>query len=311
MQSMPPNAKQYLRPDVLAKINDLEWRARYVVSGFVSGMHASPYHGYSVEFAEHKEYVPGDDIRHLDWRVYAKSDRFYIKQFEAETNLSTYLLLDCSSSMRYPEQELARGRMTKFEYGATLAASLAYLLLSQQDAVGAVLFDDDIRAEVEAHSHRAHLKLIIAQLERARLERPGQGRAVFDRLAAKLPRRNIVVLISDLLSSSEEIVSVLAQLRHGGHEIVVMHVLDQDEREFPFTDQSLFEGIEAPELQAMVDPQSLRQGYLDALHRFIADIRAACTNAQIEYVGLSTSDPLDVALRSYLTSRSHRIKAKA
>lgn len=307
---MPPDTVKSLKPEVLARISDLEWRARYVVEGFLSGMHSSPYHGYSVEFAEHKEYSPGDDIRYLDWRVYAKSDRFYVKQFEAETNLTTHILLDCSSSMRYPEQDLARGRMNKFEYAATVAASLSYLLLAQQDAVGLVLFDDDIRSDVAAHSHRAHLPGITGPIDRARLTRPSGNEALFKKLAGRLRRRSVVVLISDLLADMTEILSTLSRFRHEGHEVIVMHVLDHDERDFPFVDRTQFEGLEIPDQQVMVDPQSLRQGYLDALNRFISEIRAGCTNNRIDYVGLSTIDPLDMALREYLTARTHRIKAR-
>ncbi|MFQ5430758.1 MAG: DUF58 domain-containing protein [Phycisphaerae bacterium] len=307
---MPSDAKRFLQPSVLAAIGDLELRARNVVEGFVSGMHRSPYHGFSVEFAQHKEYVAGDDIRHLDWRVYGRTDRFYIKQFEEETNLRTHILLDCSASMRYPEQDAAAGRMSKFEYGATLAASLGYLLTRQQDAVGLLLFDNGIRDEVPPSSSQAHLKAIIARIEAARLDSPTELDALFSQLAGKLYRRSLVVVISDLLADPEEVIPGLERIRSANHEVVVMHVLDHDEREFPFQDNTLFEGLEAPAPQLMVDPQSLRTGYLDALNRFVARLRAACTNSRIDYVGLTTRQPLDIALRSYLAARTHMIKAR-
>jgi len=308
---MPTEKNRFLQPDVLAKIGGLEFRARQVVEGFISGMHSSPYHGFSVEFAQHREYVPGDDLRHLDWRVYGKSDRYYIKQYEEETNLRAHLLLDCSSSMSYPEHASTTGRMNKFEYAATLAASLAYLLIHQQDAVGLMLFDDDIRAHLPASSNHAHLQTILAQLEQARLERPTQNRALFTQLASQLPRRSIVILISDLLADVEEVIQGIETLRHGHHEVIVLHVLDRDEREFPFQDNTLFEGLEAPDLSLTADPQSLRSEYLSVLAAFIDRIRTACTNSRIDYVGLSTADPLDVALRRYLAQRSHLIKARA
>lgn len=308
---MPNTAQRFLRPEVLAKIGGLEFRARQVVEGFIGGMHRSPYHGYSVEFAEHREYVPGDDLRHLDWRVYGKSDRYYVKQYEEETNLRAHVLLDCSSSMRYPEHATSTGRMNKFEYGATLAASLAYLLIHQQDAVGLMLFDDDIQSHLPPSSNHAHLQAILAQLEQARLERPTQTRALFTKLAGQLPRRSIAILISDLLSDVEEVVEGIEMLRHGNHEVIVLHVLDHDEREFPFQDNTLFEGLEAPDLAVTADPQSLRSEYLSVLGAFIERIRTACTNSRIDYVGLSTADPLDVALRRYLAQRSHLIKARA
>lgn len=308
---MPKNDLRYLRPEVLANISDLEFRARSVVAGFVSGMHRSPYHGYSVEFAQHREYVPGDDIRHLDWRVYGKSNRFYIKQFEEETNLRCLIVLDCSSSMRYPDHAAGSGRMTKFEYGATLAASLAYLLIHQQDAVGLALFDDDIRASVPALSNYAHVRSLIDHIDRARLDRPTRSTAMFERIAAELPSRGVVVVVSDLLANVDDVLAGLRRFRYGDRDVIVMHVLDHDEREFPFQDNTMFEGLEAPELRLLADPQSLRKVYLEAVNAFIARIRSACTNQRIDYVGLSTVDPLDVALRSYLASRAHMIKARA
>lgn len=307
---MPPDAPQYLNPDILANISDLELRARFVAEGYVSGMHRSPYDGYSVEFAQHKEYVPGDDIRHLDWRVYGRSDRFYIKQFEEETNLRTHILLDCSASMRYPEQPAA-GHLTKFEYAATLAASFAYLLIHQQDAAGLILFDNKVRTDLPPLSNRAHLRSIIGHIDRARLDEPTEARALFARLAGKLRRRSLVIVISDLFADTRDVIRGLERIRFANHELVVMHLLDRDEREFPFQENTLFEGLEAPDQQLMVDPQSLRRGYLDALDGFIAEIRGACVNHQIDYLGLSTRDRLDVALRAYLAARMRMIKARS
>ncbi len=308
---MPTDGKRFLKPEVLAQINDLEFRARSVVTGFVSGIHRSPYHGYSVEFAQHREYVPGDDIRHLDWRVYGKTNRFYIKQFEEETNLRCQIVLDCSSSMRYPDHQVESGRMTKFEYAATVAASLAYLLIHQQDAVGLTMFDNDIRTSVPALSNHAHVRSLIEHVDRARLEMPTQSSAMFERIEAELPSKGVVVVVSDLLADVEDVLRGLRRFRHGDRDVIVMHVLDRDEREFPFQDNTMFEGLEAPELTLLADPQSLRTSYLEAVNGFIARIRNVCTNQRIDYVGLSTTDPLDVALRSYLSSRAHMIKARA
>jgi uncharacterized protein (DUF58 family) len=304
-----PESRSYFDPDVLARISDLELRARLVVEGIVSGMHRSPYQGYSIEFAQHKEYVPGDDIRHLDWRVYGKSDRFYIKQFEEESDLRAHILVDCSSSMRYPEQDLSAGRMTKFEYAATLAASLAYLLVHQQDAVGLVLFDDGIKSQTPPLSNHAHLRSILHQLEHARLVNPTGTGALFTTLASHLHRRSIVILISDLLGDAETMIRGIEHIRHARHEVIVMHVLDADEREFPFMDNTLFEGLEAPDLQLYTDPQSLRTGYLAALGEFIQKMRTTCENHRVDFVELSTKDSLDIAIRAYLAARSHMIKA--
>lgn len=307
---MATNAKQYLRPEILARLGGLEFRARMVVEGFVSGMHRSPYHGHSVEFAQHREYVPGDDLRRLDWRVYGKTDRFYVKQYEEETNLRAQVMLDCSSSMRYPEHGTESGRMTKFEYAATLAASLAYLLTHQQDAVGLLLFDDAIRANLPPASNQVHLRSVIRRIEEALLDRPTNARAVFRPLAAELYRRSIVIVISDLLAPPDEVAAGLERFRQDRHEVIVLHVLDHDEREFPFQDNTLFEGLEDSGLQVLADPQSLRNAYQEALHAFITRVRAACVNARIDYVGLSTSDPLDEALRGYLAARAHLSKAR-
>jgi len=307
---MPDDAKQYLQPHVLAKLGDLELRARLVVEGFVSGMHRSPYHGYSVEFAQHKEYVAGDDLRHLDWRVFGRTDRFYIKQFEEETNLRTHILLDCSSSMRYPDHEPAEARLTKFEYAATTAASLAYLLTRQQDAVGLMLFDNEVRTNVPPLSSTAHLKSLIGRIGEARLDQPTETKALWSQLAGNLQRRSLVVVLSDFLADADEVIPALERIRYANHEVIVMHVLDHDEREFPFQDNTQFEGLETPELQVRVDPQALRSGYLEALEGFVTRLRSACTNNRMDYVGLSTTDPLDVALRGYLTARMHRLKAR-
>ena len=315
---MAGDPTRYLRPDVLAQIGDLELRARYVVEGFVSGLHRSPYHGYSVEFAQHKEYVAGDDIRHLDWRVYGRTNRFYIKQFEEETNLRAHILLDCSGSMRYPEAGASgpRGagggaRLSKFEYAATVAASLAFLLIHQQDAVGLMLFDNQVRVNLPPLSNRSHLKSITSQINDARLEAPTEAKALFTDVAAKLHRRSLVILISDLLADTADVVSGLERMRYADHEVIVMHVLDHDERTFPFQDNTLFEGLESPDVRLTVDPQALRRSYLQALDAFVSQIRGACMNRGIDYVGLSTRDTLDVALRSYLASRQHMIKAKS
>lgn len=308
---MPDDAKQYLQPHVLAKLGDLELRARLVVEGFVSGMHRSPYHGYSVEFAQHKEYVPGDDLRHLDWRVFGRTDRFYIKQFEEETNLRTHLLLDCSSSMRYPDHQPAKTRLTKFEYAATTAASLAYLLTRQQDAVGLMLFDNEVRANVPPLSSTVHLKALMGHIGEARLDQPTETKALFQQLASNMQRRSLVVVLSDFLADLDEVIPALERLRYANHEVIVMHVLDHDEREFPFQDNTQFEGLETPDLQLRVDPQSLRTSYLEALDRFVTRLRSACTNNRTDYIGLSTTDSLDVALRGYLAARMHRLKARA
>ncbi len=297
-------APSYLRPDVLSRIGGLELRARQVVEGFVSGTHQSPYRGFSVEFAEHREYVAGDDLRHLDWRVWGRVDRLYVKQYEEETNLRTHLLVDCSASMRYPESRPGL-RLSKFEYAATVAASLAFLLTHQQDAVGLLMFDDAVRSELPALSSQAHLRALVAQLERAILERPSASDIFAAPLSTKLRRRSLVVLISDLLVDPDVLIRALDRWRHQRHEVIVFHILDADERNFPFQGFTRFEGLETPDLQLTVDPEGLRKAYLEALEGFTHRLRSACLNRQIDFVELSTTDSLDVALRRYLARREH------
>lgn len=300
---MNETASKYLRPEVLTRITGLELRARLIVEGFVSGQHRSPYRGHSVEFAEHREYVPGDDIRHIDWRVYGRADRIFIKQYEEETNLRTHLLVDCSSSMRYPEHE-HDGRMTKFDYAATAAAALAFLLTHQQDAVGLTLFDDQVRTEMPPASNPAHLRGLMSALEAARLEQPTEIKAAFTRMAGQFRRRSLVVLFSDLLAEPEEIVRALEQLRFTRHDVIVMHVLDQEERTFPFQGNVMFEGLERPDVQLYTDPQTLREAYLKILDDFTRTLRDACIDHRIDFVELSTADPLDIVLHRYLTARA-------
>lgn len=304
------DSASYLRPEVLSRISRLELRARRVVEGFVSGLHKSPYKGFSVEFADHRQYVPGDDMRHLDWRAYAKTDRLLIKEYEVETNLRTHLLLDCSGSMAYPEHG-GTDRMTKWEYAATAAASLAHLLIHQQDGVGLTLFDQSIRRQLPVSTKQAALTGIIRAIEETTPSERTDVRAVFRYLADRIPQRGMVVLISDLLTDFDGIVDGLERIRFGRHEVLVLHVMDHDELEFPFTDQTLFEGMEEAGVEVRTDPQSLRQSYLEAVRDFLGRIRGACLNHGIDYALLSTADPLDVVLTRFLANRMHRARSSA
>ncbi|MBI4718627.1 MAG: DUF58 domain-containing protein [Planctomycetes bacterium] len=301
---------KYFQPEVLSKIARLELRARHVVEGFVSGMHKSPYKGFSVEFANHRPYVPGDDIRHLDWRVYAKADRFYIKEYEEETNMRVHLLLDGSASMAYPEHP-GTGRMTKWTYAATVAASLAHLLVYQQDGVGLTLFDSAVRRHLPVSSSQGSLPALAATLEAHAPQATTSVKALFPQLAAEFPRRGMVVILSDLLTDVDDVIRGLQLFRFGGHDVLVMHVLDHDELEFPFADRTLFEGMEQVGLEVLTDPQSLRSSYLQALQTFISRVRTACLDQRIDYALLSTADRIDVALTTYLAARMRRRRAKA
>ena len=300
---------KYFQPEVLSAISRLDLRARHVVEGFVSGMHRSPYKGISVEFASHRSYVPGDDIRHIDWRVYGKADRFYIKEFEEETNLRTHLILDCSGSMGYPEHP-GTNRMTKWDYAATLAASLAHLLVYQQDGVGLTIFDTSIRRQLPVSSSRAQLPTLSSVIES---HAPGGSTDVksLTEVAANIPRRGMVVLLSDLLMDIDDLTAALHRFRFDRHDVVVLHVMDHDELEFPFVDRTLFEGMEEVDLEVLTDPQALRQSYLDAVGAFTKRIRRVCLQAKIDYALISTAEGVDVALTTFLAARMNRQRARA
>ncbi|MHC5108563.1 MAG: DUF58 domain-containing protein [Planctomycetota bacterium] len=302
-------SEKYFQPEVLSKISPLELRARHVVEGFVSGMHKSPYKGFSVEFANHRSYVPGDDIRHIDWRVYAKADRFFVKEYEEETNMRVHLVLDGSGSMGYPAHP-DTDRMTKWEYAATLAASLAHLLVYQQDSVGLTIFNEEIAARLPGSTSRASLTALAETIESSAPTAKTDMDASFLQLASNLPRRGLVVIISDLLTDREEVYSAIQRFRYTHQDVIVVHVLDHDELEFPFVDRTLFEGMEIVDQEVMTDPQALRQSYLNNVRSFINDIRSMCLDHRIEYALISTADPLDVSLTTFLAERMHRQRAR-
>jgi uncharacterized protein (DUF58 family) len=304
-----------LDPRVLDKITRLDVRARSVVEGFITGLHRSPYHGFAVEFASHREYVPGDEIKHIDWKVWSKTDRLYIKEYEEETNLRCQILLDCSKSMRYGEgsqrlTEADRGGpgMSKFAYAATCAACLAYLLQQQQDAVGLVMFDQGLRKKLPASSHPSHLKLLVNELQLAQPDHRTDVGDVFRLLAESIGRRGLVVLISDLLVDLPTLKRSLQQFRARGHEVVVLQVLHEHELKFPFVDNTLFKGLELP-AELLTEPRALRRAYLEELVRFQHEVRRTCATAGIDHRVLSTAEPLDAALAAYLAFRQKTHKA--
>ncbi len=292
--------RRYLDPDVLNKIARLDLRARLVVEGFITGLHRSPYHGFAVEFAQHRPYVAGDEIKHIDWKVWSKTDRFYIKEYEEETNLQCTMLLDCSKSMRYGHD--VKGSMSKFDYAATLAASLAHLLQHQQDAVGLVTFDRAVRLNLPASAHPSHVKLLVHELEQTACDDRTDLAEAFTHLAEQTRRRGLVVLISDLFADPQTLTDALRQFRLRRHEVVVFHVMHEHEHTFPFADNTLFHGLEL-DRELLAEPRALRQAYLQAKDRFVDELRRQCSALGIDYVGLSTADPLDAALSAYLAAR--------
>jgi uncharacterized protein (DUF58 family) len=293
---MTDHYNKYLDPKTLDKIKRLDVRARLVVEGFITGQHRSPYNGFAVEFAAHREYTPGDDVRHIDWKVWSKTDRYYIKEYEEETNLKCTLIVDSSKSMAYG------GQVSKFDYAATAAASLAYLLQHQQDAVGLVTFDTQIVKNIPPSSHPVNLKLMLHELEQTKPDHKTDVHDVFPRLSQQIRQRGLVVLFSDLFLPVEMLHQALQQFRLRKHEVVVMHVLHEDELQFPFNNNTLFRGLESED-RLYAEPRALKRSYLEAINRFREQVRQACAVNGIDYVLLSTADPLDAALAGYLAFR--------
>jgi uncharacterized protein (DUF58 family) len=294
--------QQYLDPLTLAKVRGLELRARLSVEGFLSGMHKSPYHGFSVEFAQHREYVPGDDIKHVDWKVFGRTERYFLKQYEQETNLVCWLLMDISESMRY-----GSGPLSKFDYAATVAASLAYLVLHQQDNIGLATFDDQVRTFLRPSSQPSHLKEVVKILNTGPQQEKTHLAPIFHELAERIARRGLIVILSDCFDDVPALQAGLQHLRYKRHEVIVFHVLDAAEMDFPFQEPTLFRGLEQyPEL--LTDPRSLRRGYLAEVETFVKDLKRGCRDLNIDYVPLRTDTNLGVALSSYL---AHRLARKS
>jgi uncharacterized protein (DUF58 family) len=284
-------------PKVLAKLKNLYLRARVVVDGVMVGIHPSRAKGLSSEFEEHREYSPGDDVRHIDWKAYGKFDRYSIKEYRETTNLKAYILLDASSSMSY-----ASDGLSKFEYGSTLTASLAYLMLKQQDAVGLIIFSNRIEKMVPPMATPGHLFAILKELEDRIPRGETSSGPVLQELAGSLKRRGIIILISDLLDKPEEVMRGLKQLRSKGNDVMVFHLLDSDELEFPFEQPTLFIDLEE-DINLLTDPQAVRSSYLKSMNSLIEGYRQSCASYLIDYSLFNTSVGLDRALVRYLTWR--------
>lgn len=294
---MTPDSKRFLHPDAIRRLGRLEIRARHIVEGFMSGMHRSPYFGQSVEFLQHRQYTPGDDLRHVDWKAWAKQDRLYVKQFEEDASLRATLLVDVSGSMEY-----GSGPMNKYEYAATAAVSLAYLLLRQHDSVGAIAFDDGIRARTPLRSTQAHLSAIVQTLDASRPRHKTDPGAVLRQIAEAGSRRGLMVVFSDLFGNVESTLRGLRLLRQRGHDVLVLHILDDDELDFPFDGPTRFEGLEAPGY-LNCNPRALREGYLAAVNKFVDSLRHGCARDGVDYTLIRTSQPLDAALAAFLSRR--------
>mgnify|MGYP002780790867 CR=1 FL=1 len=298
-----PDSKRFLRPEVTQRIRRLELTARRVVEGFLSGMHRSPYFGQSVEFLQHRQYTAGDEIRHIDWKVYARQDRLHVKQYEEETNLRLHLLVDRSGSMAYGE-----GETNKFDYSASLAASLAYLAIRQQDATGLFTFDSRVRDVLPAKSNRFQLNRILQSLLTVGAEGRTDLPLVAKEVTQTIARRGLVCIISDLLGI-DELVEGLRVLRSRNHDVALFHVLHDDELDFNFSGATRFEGLESVDF-LNCNPRALREGYLEAMNEFLEKTRKACGRLSIDYMLVRTSDPLDAVLAKFLAVRGSLPKIK-
>lgn len=296
---MEANRQKYFDPRVLARLKGLVLRARRIVEGYMTGLHRSPYRGFSIEFAEHREYSPGDDLRYLDWKVFGRTDKFYLKQFEAETNLVCYLVVDASRSMAYQSN---RAPWSKWEHAQALAAALAYLVLAQQDSVGLVIFDHQVRFMVRPGGHPSHLKEILAGLEQTKPEGKTHMAPVLHELAERFVRRGLVLILSDFFDQPQELLRALAHFRHRRHDVILMQVVDRVEEEFPFEELMLFEGLEEAR-HVLAEGRTLRTAYLRHFQSALRQLQRGCREQGIEYVRLRTDQPVDEALRRFLTTR--------
>jgi uncharacterized protein (DUF58 family) len=289
---------KYLRPEVVAQLANMELRARLVVEGFLTGLHKSPYHGFSVEFTEHRQYMPGDEIKHVDWKAYAKTNRYYIKQFEEETNLKSYIILDASGSMGYGSE----GNLKKIQYASYVAAALAYLMTEQRDAVGLTIFDERVRTSLPPKATRPYLQQLLRELEQLTPGLKTGAAAALNQVAEGIRRRGLVIILSDLLDDPESVITAFKHFRHRGHEVIVMQILDPLERSFAFGGDAVFRDLETRE-ELITQPWHIEKAYRETLRSFVDRYKQECLDNSIDYVLLDTATPFDKALFEYLNKR--------
>ncbi len=289
--------RKHLRPEIVSRLSSLDLVARLVVEGFITGLHKSPYHGFSVEFSEYRPYMPGDDNKNIDWKVLGRTERFYIKQFEEETNLRAYLLMDASKSMAY-----SSGKVTKLQYAVYLAASLSYLLLRQRDAVGLVTFDNQLRTYIPPRSVFSYLHVLLREMDKLKCGNETNIARIFHDLAERIKRRGLIIVFSDLLDDGNAILNALKHFRHRKHEVIVFHILDRMERTFAFGKDALFIDMETDE-KIQTQPWHIRSDYLEKINHFMNTYKKECRKHHIDYIALDTSEPFDTALFHYLAVR--------
>ena len=289
--------RKFLQPETVALLNSMALRARMIVEGYIIGHHRSPYHGFSVEFAEHRAYGSGDEIRHIDWRLYGKTDRLYVKRYEEETNLRSHLILDTSRSMQYTSSEV-----TKLQYGNYLVAALSYLMINQQDAAGLAQFDDKLRSFIHPKSTPSHLNTLLSHLDDETAGNDTQIEPVLHKMAERIKKRGLVVLISDLFDDPENIMSGLKHFRHNKQEVIVFHILDRKELDFDFNSRTKFLDMETGE-EITTEPWHIRSNYNDLIKDLQDYYRSECRQHRIDYVCLFTDQNLDIGLTEYLNKR--------
>jgi len=289
--------RRFLLPEVVCKLRRIDLKARLVVEGFLTGLHRSPFKGFSVEFAEYRQYMPGDELKRIDWKVYAKTDRFYIREYQEETNLRAYLLLDTSGSMGY-----SSAKISKLEYASCLAASLAYLLLKQKDSVGLVQFGTKIEKYIPPRQAGAHLSVLLHTLDGIKPGGETDLAQTFHLLAERIKRRGLVIILSDLFDAKEKVLKALRHFRHRKHEVLVFHILDRNEIDFAFSSPLVLKDLESKN-ELTIDPRIIRKEYQHTLDDFFNDFRRRCRESRIDYHLITTDMPFDRALFSYLEKR--------
>lgn len=291
--------RKYLEPQIIAQLENIELKARLVVEGFITGLHRSPYHGFSVEFAEHRQYRAGDEIRHIDWKVFGRTEKFFVKQFEEETNLRSVLAVDSSASMGYA----SKGNISKFEYSTYLAAALAFMLIKQRDAIGLALYDTKVQSYLPPRSKPSYIYEILKSLVATKPANETGTSKALDELAERIKRRGLVVIFSDFFDDPQSVLNALKHFRHRNHEVLAFQVLDPREIDFKFGPGATFKDLETGE-EMITQPYQIQKTYSIAVKEFIAYIETECHNHNIDYHLIKTSEPFDKALKEYLTKRS-------
>ncbi len=303
---MPDNDKyKYFDPAILAGLQNLKLAAGHIVDGFIAGRHKSHFRGFNVEFSQHRQYMQGDEIKNIDWKIYAKTDKYYIKEFEEDTNLKAYILLDCSSSMTFNpgRSALSRADYSKFDYACFLTIALSYIILKQQDSIGLITFSDRILNHIPASNNASHFKVLLEELQRTKMNKKTALSESFNEVAARIKRRGLIIVISDLYDDENSILKSLKHFRHKHHEVALLHLVSDFELELPVSGETQFIDLENSS-QIITNAESLREDYKKAFNKFIADFKANCLASYIDYNTISINTPIDRALNKYLTKRA-------